>query len=94
MLGAVLEGPPIKHVVYATREDKPSAGAGLVAPDVEGGVWVRHYVFREESVIRRPTEAWTAIGEDGCPLSIEGVFEDNSGARARRLRIVCERTSS
>ena len=85
-------GEPKPHPVWATRMDKPSPGEGIVAPGIEGGVWSVQYVFREESVVRRPTEDWGVIDEEGRPLKIEGVFERSSGPRARRLVILCERT--
>ena len=92
--GALVEGPPIAHPVWAVREDKPSGAEGLVAPGVEGGSWAVHYTIREESVSKRPTEDWWVVDENGQRLELEGVFEKNSGPRARRLVLVCERTGT
>ena len=92
--GSDKKGPPLNHPVWAIREDKPSAGEGLVAAGVQGGSWAVHYTIREESLPRRPTEDWSVLDETGQPLRIEGVFEKNSGPRARRLILVCERTGT
>ena len=92
--GQPRQGVPITHRVLAIREDKPSAGEGLVAPEVRGGVWSIQYRIREESVHPRPTEEWTAIDEDGTPYNIVGVFEKTVGARARWLVLVVERTTA
>ena len=89
-----VKGPPLSHPVWATREDAPSPGEGLVGPDIEGGAWQVRYTIREESVPRRPTEDWGVVDEDGMPLQLEGVFEKNSGPRARRLILICERTGT
>ena len=88
------QGPAIPHPVWAVREDKPSAGEGMLATGIEGGVWARHYTIREESVSKRPTEDWWVIDEDGVRLELSGVFEKHSGPRARRLVLVCERTGT
>ena len=87
-------GPPLPHPVWALREDKPSAGEGLVGPAVEGGAWEVRYTIRVESVPRKPTEDWSVVDEDGMTLQLEGVFEKTSGPRARRLILICDRTGS
>ena len=92
--GGVKQGPPIPHVVWAVRNDKPSAGEGMLAAGVEGGAWRTEYTIRAETVSKRPTEDWSVVDESGQELRLEGVFEVNSGSRARRLVLVCERTST
>ena len=89
--GETIYGPPIPHPVWAVREDKPSAGEGFIASRVEGGSWRIHYTIREESVPEPPTEDWHVLDERGRRLRIEGVFEKNSGPRARKLMLVCVR---
>ena len=89
-----VEGPVKGHGVWAIREDKPSAGEGLVSPDVVGGIWTTHFIIRSESVSSEVTPDWNVIDEKGVRYDIEGVFEKNSGPRARRLILVCERTAT
>ena len=89
--GKAKEGPPKYHPAWAARQDKPSGGVGLIAPDVEGGNWETTYTIRSESIARKPTAKWHILDEDNCKVNIEGVHEKNSGARARWLVLVCER---
>ena len=92
--GEIKRRPSIPHVVYAVRNDKPSAGEGLVASHFVGGQWQREYTIREESVSAKPNEDWYIEDEDGDQLKIEGIAEKNSGPWARYLVITCVRTTT
>ena len=91
---AVLYGDPKRHAVWAIRDDRPSSAEGLVAAGIEGQFYQLRYTFRRESVPSLPTVAWSGVDEAGTPFAIRGVFEVNSGPRARRIVIVCERTQT
>ena len=92
--GELTERNAIPHPVWAVRKDSPSPGEGLIAGNVEGGTWQRRYEVRRESLSVRPTEDWALLDEEGVCLRIVGVFEKNSGARARWLTLVCERQTT
>ena len=81
---------PRIHRTLARREDR-GGPEGEIAAGVQGGDWRVWFTFREESVAVRPTEAWSVVDEYGAEYDVESVTEVNSGARARWLRLVCER---
>ena len=79
------------HTVYALQADRSGNEAeftgGLVGP-----LSRTEYSIREDSLLERPTTAWTVIDDQDRELSIIDIIEKNSGPRARWLTLICERT--
>ena len=94
LIGECKRQPPTPHVVYAVRNDKPSAAEGMLTLNIQGGEWQREYTIRQESLPVKPTEDWWLEDEDGTRLDIEGIAEKSSGHWARLLVITCVRTNT
>ena len=88
--GEAVQGEPRIHRTLAIREDK-GGPEGEIAAGVQGGDWRTEFRIREESVSVRPTEAWSVVDDAGVHYDIDAVVEATSRARARWLRLVCER---
>ena len=97
--GELVEGPGTPYRVRAIRADGSggsgfSAGRGYAGTGVLGGEWKREYRIRQESLPKTPTEDWEMYDEEGVCLRLEGVYEANSGPRARWLVLVCTRQTT
>lgn len=76
-----------RYPVWAVRKDT-AATEGYLGGDNAGVEWLRDYEIRKISIGNRTIKGtWRMIDEDGEDLNIKGVFEVNSGARERRLKI-------
>lgn len=92
--GQRLDGPPIPHVVWATRKDSPSPTEGDIGYNVQGGEWKTEFRIRAEAAPKGLTEGWDMLDDRGIHYDIENVQEVNSGPRARRLALICKRRST
>ena len=80
----------VDHVVYCIRKDRPGSQGELMegVAGTEGTVELK---FREDSIMKRPTNAWKAVDENDVRMKVEDVYEANSGPWARWLIAVCRR---